>query len=75
MLIPYADKIIGDHQCGFQCNRSTSDQISYIHQTLEEKWEYNSTIHQLFIDFMKAYNTVKKAALYNIFISLEYSEN
>jgi hypothetical protein len=21
-LSPYADEIIGDHQCGFQCNRS-----------------------------------------------------
>jgi hypothetical protein len=40
-LIPYADKIIGDHQCGFRHNRSTTDQIFYIHQILEKKWEYN----------------------------------
>jgi hypothetical protein len=26
-LIPYADEIIGDHQCGFRRNRSTTDQI------------------------------------------------
>jgi hypothetical protein len=25
MLIPYADEIIGDHQCGFRRNRSTTD--------------------------------------------------
>jgi hypothetical protein len=49
-LIPYADEIIGDHQCGFQCNRLTTDQI-YIHQILEKKWEYDGTVHQLFIDF------------------------
>jgi hypothetical protein len=26
-LGPYIDEIIGDHQCGFQCNRSSTDQI------------------------------------------------
>jgi hypothetical protein len=26
-LIPYADEIIGDHQCGFRCSRSTIDHI------------------------------------------------
>jgi hypothetical protein len=24
---PYVSKIIGDHLCGFWCNRSTTDQI------------------------------------------------
>jgi hypothetical protein len=46
-LIPYADKIIGDHQCSFGHNRSTTDQIFYIRQILEKKWEYNGTVHQL----------------------------
>jgi hypothetical protein len=40
--IPYADEIIGDHPCGFRRNRST-DQIFYIRQILEKKWEYNGT--------------------------------
>jgi hypothetical protein len=66
--IPYADKIIGDHQCGFQHNRSMTDQIFYIHQILEKKWEYNGTVHQLFIDFKKAYDSVRREALYNILI-------
>ena len=26
-LTPYAEEIIGDHQCGFQCSRSTKDHI------------------------------------------------
>jgi hypothetical protein len=54
-LTPYADEIIGDHQCGFWHNRSTTDQIFCIRQILEKKWEYNGTVHQLFIDFKKAY--------------------
>jgi hypothetical protein len=67
-LIPYADEIIGDHQCGFGRNRSTTVQIFYIHQILEKKWEYNGTVHQLFIYFKKAYDSVRREALYNILI-------
>jgi hypothetical protein len=67
-LIPYADKVIGDHQCGFRCNRSTNDQIFCIHQILEKNREYNGKLHQLFIDFKKAYDSVRREALYNILI-------
>jgi hypothetical protein len=37
---------------------------------LEKKWEHNETVHQLFIDFKKAYDLVRKEALYNILIEL-----
>jgi hypothetical protein len=56
-LSPYIDEIIGDHLCGFWCNRSTTDQIFCIRQILEKKWEYNETVHQLFRDFKKAYDS------------------
>jgi sorting nexin-29 len=65
-LIPYGDETIGDHQCGFRRNMSTTDQMFYIHQMLEKKWEYNVTVHQQFIDFKKAYDSVRREALYNI---------
>jgi hypothetical protein len=32
------------------------------------KWEYNGTVHQLFIDFKKAYDPVKREDLYNILL-------
>jgi sorting nexin-29 len=67
-LTPYADEIIGDHQCGFCRNRSTTDQTFCIPQILEKKWEYNGTVHQLFIDFKKAYGSVKREVLYNIML-------
>jgi sorting nexin-29 len=67
-LTPYADEIIGDHQCGFRHNRSMTHQIFYIWQTLEKKWECNDTVHQLFIHFKKAYDSVRREVLYNIFI-------
>jgi hypothetical protein len=37
-LTPYANEIVGDHQCGFRRNRSTTDQIFHIRQLLEEKF-------------------------------------
>jgi hypothetical protein len=67
-LTPYADEIIGYHQCGFRRNRSTTDQIFYIRHILEKKWEYNGTVHQLFIDLKKAYDSVRWEVLYNILI-------
>jgi len=67
-LIPYAEEVIGDHQCGFRRNRSTTDHIFCVRQILEEKWEYNEAVHQLFIDFKKAYDSVRREVLYNILI-------
>jgi len=67
-LIPYAEEVIGDHQCGFRRNRSTIDHIFCIRQILEKKWEYNEAVHQLFIDFKKAYDSVRREVLYNILI-------
>jgi len=67
-LIPYAEEIIGDHQCGVRRNRSTIDHIYCIRQILEKKWENNESVHQLFIDFKKAYDSVRREVLYKIFI-------
>ena len=65
-LVPYAKEIIGDHQCGFRRNRSTIDHIFFIR--LEKKWEYNEEVHQLFIDFKKAYDSVRREVLYKILV-------
>jgi hypothetical protein len=35
---------------------------------LERKWEYNGTVHQLFIDFEKACVSVRREVLYSILI-------
>ena len=49
-LNPYADEITGDHQCGFRRNRTTTDRTFCTRQILENKWEYNGVVNQLFID-------------------------
>jgi len=70
-LTPYAKEIIGDHQCGFRRNRSTIDHILCIRQILEKKLEYNEEVHQLFIDFKKAYDSVRSEVLYKILIQFD----
>jgi len=67
-LIPYAEEIWGDHQCGFRRNRSTTDNVFCIRQILEKKWEYSIAVHELFMDFKKAYDSVRREMLYNILI-------
>ena len=59
-----------DHQCGFLCNRSPTDQTFCTHQILEKKWEYNEAVHQCFIDLKQVYVSVRREALYNILIEL-----
>jgi hypothetical protein len=67
-LSPRIDEITGDHQCRFRCNISTTDQIFCIRQILEKNLEYKGTVHQLFIDLKKAYDSVRREVLYNILI-------
>jgi hypothetical protein len=35
-----------------------------------EKWEYNETVYNIYIDFMKAYDSVRREVLYTILIEL-----
>jgi hypothetical protein len=37
-----------------------------VHQILNKNSEYNRTVHNLFIDFKKAYDVISKAVLYKI---------
>jgi hypothetical protein len=69
----YVDEIIGDHHCEFWCIRSTTDQMLCICQILEKKREYSRTVHQLFIDFEKACDSVRREVLYSILIDIDIS--
>jgi hypothetical protein len=45
-----------------------TDQIFYIWQILEKKWEYNVTVHLPFIDLKKACVSHRREVLYNTLI-------
>ena len=55
----FAENIIGNYQCGFQKNRSTTNQIFTLRQILEKTKEFGIEIHHLFIDFRSAYDTIE----------------
>jgi hypothetical protein len=67
------DEIIAHLKCGFRRNRSIADQISYIHQILDEKWEYDEIVRQLFIDFKKAYDSSWREVLFSIPVEFRVS--
>jgi negative regulator of genetic competence, sporulation and motility len=46
----------------------TNDHLVCIRQILEKIWEYNEAMHQLFVDFKKAHDSVRREVLYNILI-------
>lgn len=70
-LTPHAEQILGDHQCGFRNNRSTTDQIFTIRQLLEKNWEFKKPVYQLFIDFQKAYDSIIREKMFEILESFK----
>ena len=67
-LTLYTEEFIGFNKCGFRLNRSPTDHIFYIRQIIDKNWEHNEAVYQLFIDFKKAYYSVRREVLYNILI-------
>jgi hypothetical protein len=47
-------KLLGIILVVFQHNKSATDHIFCIHQSLEKKWKFNETVHQLIINFKKS---------------------
>ena len=65
-LLPLSEEVLGEYQCGFRPNRSTIDPIFVLRQIMEKKREFNGEVHNLFVDFRKAYDCIHREGLYNI---------
>src|SRR5215475_1633648 len=63
---PYVEEILGDYQCGFRKGRSTTDQIFCLRTILEKTYEHKVDIHQLYIDYKQAYDTINRTELEEI---------
>jgi hypothetical protein len=50
-LTKNAEEILGDFQCEYRVNNSTTDHIFTIRQTQEKAYVYNIHLHSLFVDF------------------------
>ena len=45
-----------------------TDHIFCLRQIFEKKWEYNKAVHQLIVNFTKAYHSGTRDVFYNIII-------
>jgi hypothetical protein len=59
-LVDFVESELGDYQSGFRPNRSTTDNIFMIRQIVEKYYEYNVDIHNIFIDYMHAFDSMKR---------------
>lgn len=65
-MLPYMECSVGEYQGGFREGRSTTDQMFVIRQILEKCKEYNVELHQLFVDFKAAYDSVIRKKLWRV---------
>ena len=54
---------LGDYQMGFRPNRSTIDNIFMIRQIYEKCHECNIELHNVFVDFMQAFDSVNRSMI------------
>ena len=54
------------HQRDFRRNRSTIVPIFCIFRIVEKKWECSVDVHKLLVALKRAYDSVRREALYNI---------
>jgi hypothetical protein len=59
---------MGNHQGVFGCNILVTGYMFCISQIPKKKWHCSWMVHQLFIDCSKAYDSVRRAVLCNLFI-------
>ena len=69
-LKPYAEKAIGEYQCGFRSGRAPTDQMFALRLIMEKCYEFNVTVHQLYIDFQAAYDSINRGKLYSAMLEL-----
>ncbi len=54
-------------RAGFRKDHSTMDQIFILNQIIEKAKQYNFEINFLFVDFCKAFESIKHSYLWNSF--------
>jgi sorting nexin-29 len=63
---PYVEEIFGEYQSGFRQGQSTIDQICSSRIIIQKVYEYNVDIHQPYVDYKQAYDSINKAQLIEI---------
>jgi len=59
-LSKIVDSELSEVQAGFRPNRSTLDNIFIIHQTFEKCHEYNIDLHNIFVNYLQAFDSINR---------------
>jgi len=59
-LVDVVETESGDYQSGFRPKRSTIDNIFMVRQIIEKCYEYNVDIHNIFIDYIHAFESINR---------------
>lgn len=73
-LRSFATQNIGEYQMGFVKGKSTVDAIHITKQIIEKCREHNIDIHMLFIDFKRAFDSVKRPKIIRIMKEMKIPE-
>jgi len=65
-LVDIIETELGDYQFGLRPTRSTTDNI-FIRQITEKCYEYNIDVHNIFIDYMHAFDSIKRNKILDSF--------
>ncbi|KAL6486773.1 hypothetical protein MHYP_G00033990 [Metynnis hypsauchen] len=66
LILSVSEENLPEAQCGFRPGRSTTDMIFAVRQVQEKCKEQNKDLYAVFIDLMKAFDTVNREALWVI---------
>lgn len=64
----FAERGMGNYQAGFRPGRSTTGQIFGLRQLMEKAYEYGIDLHNIFIDFKKAYDSVQHKSVWQALV-------
>uniref|UniRef100_A0A146M0V8 Reverse transcriptase domain-containing protein n=1 Tax=Lygus hesperus TaxID=30085 RepID=A0A146M0V8_LYGHE len=59
----YANREIGEYQCSFRPERSTTDHIFSLRHISEKSFKFYVTLHHCFVDVKQAYDSVSRYCL------------
>lgn len=69
-LLPHAEEELPESQCGFRSDRGTIDMVFSVRQLQENCREQHQPLYMVFFDLTKAFDSVNRAALWNILLKL-----
>jgi len=69
-ILELSERVIGDYQCDFRKEKSTTGHILAVRQILSKHYKYNKAIHLVFVNVKQVYNNIIREKLWKILTNL-----